>query len=92
MSIDSSVPHEMKVVYIERRKSDFLELNKAIEKGDFSYLEKIGHQVKGNAQSFGFDELSPIGIALENAGKTKDLQKAKSVIKEFGDTINSIQL
>ncbi len=92
MSIEPIVPHEMKVVYIQRRKTDFVELNKAIENGDFSFLEKIGHQVKGNAQSFGFDELSPVGIALEKAAKSKDLAQAKTIVKRFGEIVHSIQL
>lgn len=92
MSIDSRVPHEMKVVYIQRRKSDLVECNKALEAGDFSFLEKVGHQVKGNAQSFGFDQLSPIGIELEDAAKSKDLNRAKLIVKEFSKAVDAIQL
>lgn len=92
MSIDSKVPHEMKVVYIQRRKSDLIECNKALETGDFTFLEKIGHQVKGNAQSFGFDALSPLGIALESAARAKDLTKATSIVKQFNEAVASIQL
>ena len=92
MSIDPNVPYEMKVVYIQRRKSDLIECNKALESGDFSFLEKVGHQVKGNAQSFGFDELSPIGIALESAARSKDLERAKRIVKEFNEAVEGIQV
>lgn len=92
MSIDSNVPYEMKVVYIQRRKADIEECLKAIDAENFSFLEKIGHQVKGNAQSFGFDELSPLGIALEIAAKTKDLPKAKSIVLQFSKTVEEIKI
>lgn len=92
MFMESVASHKMKVVYIQRRKSDFTECMKAIESGDFSFLEKVGHQVKGNAETFGFDELSPIGIALESAAKSKDLAMAKKIVKQFGDIIESIRI
>ena len=92
MYMESIAPHKMKVVYIQRRKSDFTECMKALESGDWSILERVGHQVKGNAETFGFDELSPIGIALESAAKAKDLVMAKKIVKQFGEVVDSIQI
>lgn len=91
MSFGNQVPHEMKVVYIQRRLSDFAECNRAIESGDYSFLEKVGHQVKGNAQSFGFDSLSPIGIALETAAKERNIENIKKAVQDFGTAVANIQ-
>lgn len=91
MTYNDGIPHEMKVVYIQRRLADIAECNKAIETGDFSFLEKIGHQVKGNAQSFGFDDLSPIGIALEEAAKEKNVSTLKKLVQDFSSTVSHIQ-
>lgn len=91
MSFTNQIPHEMKVVYIQRRLSDFAECHKAIEIGDFYFLEKIGHQVKGNAESFGFDALSPIGIALEAAAKEKNIENIKKAVQDFGTAVANIQ-
>ena len=92
MTIDSKVPIEMKGTYVERRKSELLELDKAIENNDFNFMEKIGHQIKGNAQSFGFDQLSPIAVALEKAAKSKDITEAKRVIQQFHEVLKSIYI
>lgn len=91
MSFSNQIPHEMKVVYIQRRLSDFAECNRAIETGDFSFLEKVGHQVKGNAQSFGFDALSPIGVALEAAAKERNIENIKKAVHDFGTAVANIQ-
>ena len=91
MSFSNQIPHEMKVVYIQRRLSDFAECNRAIETGDYSFLEKVGHQVKGNAQSFGFDSLSPIGIALEAAAKERNVDNIKKAVQDFGTAVANIQ-
>jgi HPt (histidine-containing phosphotransfer) domain-containing protein len=81
----------MKVVYIQRRLSDLAECNKAIESGDFSFIEKVGHQVKGNAQSFGFDILSPIGIEMEAAAKAGHIDSIKKAVLDFGTAVENIK-
>lgn len=91
MSLNPEVPHEMKIVYIQRRVADLKECNKAIEAGDFAFLETIGHQIKGNAQSFGFDSLSPIGIALENAAKARNIPELKKIVSDFTYAVEHIQ-
>ena len=91
MSYNPQVPHEMKVIYIQRRLSDLEECRRAIESGDFPFLEKIGHQVKGNAQSFGFDSLSPIGIELEKAAKDRDIPNLKKAVDDFTVAVAHIQ-
>ncbi|MBL7543346.1 MAG: Hpt domain-containing protein [Bdellovibrionaceae bacterium] len=91
MPLSTQIPHEMKIVYIQRRIADLAECNKAIESGDFSFLEKIGHQVKGNAQSFGFDALSPLGIALETAAKSRDIPTLRKVVDDFTHAVEHIQ-
>ena len=90
MYSSSNVPHDKKVVYINRRKSDLIECNRALETGDFTFLEKIGHQIKGNAQSFGFDSLAPIGVALENAARSQDLPRTKTIVFKLSKAIENI--
>ena len=92
MDMSSNVPHEIKVVYINRRKLDLIECNKALETGDFLFLEKVGHQVKGNAQSFGYDFLASYGVDLETAAKSKDLSRAKTIVFEFNKAVEKIKI
>ena len=92
MSTEIDVPKEFRIAYIQRRKTDFIQCLKALESSDFNFLEKIGHQIRGNAQSFGFDELSPIGISLEKAAKAKDLPMARTIVETFGELVDSIHI
>ena len=77
------VPHEFRVQYLERRKSDLQSCMDAIQKNEFATLERIGHQMKGNATSFGFDELATIGELLEDAAKKQDLNRAEDIARNF---------
>ena len=40
---------------------------------DFAKVETIGHQLKGNAATFGFPDLALVGIDLEKAGINQDM-------------------
>jgi HPt (histidine-containing phosphotransfer) domain-containing protein len=92
MATEIDVPEEFRIAYIHRRKADFIECLKALESCDFDFLEKIGHQVRGNAQSFGFDELSPVGTNLEKAAKAKDLSMARKIVENFGEILSTINI
>jgi HPt (histidine-containing phosphotransfer) domain-containing protein len=39
----------------------------AIAAADYTTLSRLSHQMKGSGSSFGFDEVSEIGSALEHA-------------------------
>ena len=77
------IPEEMKVKYIERRKQDYEACLKALETNDFETFLRIGHQLKGNAASFGYDDLGLIAAALENAAKAQDLSLIKNLVSQF---------
>lgn len=65
------VPLEINVKYLERRRLDLEFCRRSLEKGDFSEIEKIGHQLKGNGHTFGYPEISEIGKNLESAAVQK---------------------
>jgi HPt (histidine-containing phosphotransfer) domain-containing protein len=67
--------------YLLRRTQDLRNIAEAIKSGNFSRIQTIGHQLKGNAVSFGFDELSEIGRDLEAAAEAKDLEDLSRILK-----------
>ncbi|MDH4120556.1 MAG: Hpt domain-containing protein [Deltaproteobacteria bacterium] len=58
--------------FLERRRQDMPLLKAALAKGDFETLRTKGHQVKGAGGGYGFDHLSQIGRAIEEAAKVKN--------------------
>lgn len=78
------IPYEMRVTYYKRRLEDYSACLKAIENQKTDFLQTVGHQMKGNAQPFGFDELAVIGNELEIAAKANDWQKIKILVEKFG--------
>ncbi|MES2803771.1 MAG: Hpt domain-containing protein [Bdellovibrionota bacterium] len=81
------VPVEARQKYLDRRKQDITACNEAIAKQDFHFLERIGHQIKGNAVTFGFDELTHVAVAMEQAAKAKDLTQLKELVEKFASAV-----
>ena len=62
------LPIKMMTTYLERRLVDIDRLRQSLENGSVDEFNRIGHQLKGNARSFGFDELEPLGLRMEMLG------------------------
>jgi HPt (histidine-containing phosphotransfer) domain-containing protein len=77
------IPEEMKAKYIERRKQDYAVCLDALKNNDFETFLRIGHQLKGNAASFGYDDLGLIAVELENAAKEQNLSQIKNSLTQF---------
>jgi HPt (histidine-containing phosphotransfer) domain-containing protein len=75
----------MKQRYLERRKADFALLVDAISRNDFETLMRVGHQIKGNAATFGFSDLEDLAKDLENCGRTSDISEAQRLIDKMSE-------
>lgn len=82
------VPSEIIARYLKRRKQDLEICLIALERKNFPELEKIGHQLKGSASTFGHPELSIIGNKLEKSSKRKEIQLIKESIRELSSWLS----
>jgi CheY-like chemotaxis protein len=73
--------------YLERRLKDIADLRLTLDSDDFSLAFKIGHQLKGNAQTFGYPEFSNIGIGIEKSAIDKDKLKLRKAIDELEEAV-----
>ena len=77
------IPEEARLKYIERRKTDLETCKNALKQKDFDSIARVGHQVKGNASTFGYEDLSSIAIDLEKCALSKDASGLDSVLGRF---------
>jgi PAS domain S-box-containing protein len=64
--------------FLEGRHDDVKIIREAIESNDFVNIQRLGHDMKGCGQSYGFDHISVIGKHLEAAAKISDTQEILS--------------
>jgi len=53
--------------FLSRKRGDLDRLRSALAIDDFETIQRIGHDLKGSGETFGFPELSAFGAALERA-------------------------
>jgi HPt (histidine-containing phosphotransfer) domain-containing protein len=61
--------------FLVHRERDAATIRGCLADGDFETIARLGHNMRGNGPSYGFDELAEIGERLEDAanGKSADL-------------------
>jgi HPt (histidine-containing phosphotransfer) domain-containing protein len=86
------VPVELKIKYLERRRVDIDHLISSLEDDDFGPAIKLGHQVKGNAGTFEFPQMAPIGLEIETAAKNQDKNQILMLVQRMSSEIHSASL
>jgi HPt (histidine-containing phosphotransfer) domain-containing protein len=77
------IPRDAQIRYLERRKKDIESLRSALRNQTFDEFKRIGHQIKGNAASFGYHDLEKVAIQLEVAGERRDAEEARRQLELF---------
>jgi len=55
--------------YLENRLKDIAAIRTALAQGDYEAIRSVGHKMKGSGGGYGFDEITNIGRAIEDAAK-----------------------
>lgn len=78
------LPASMYVNYLARRKADHARLASAISSpAGIEDFKTVGHQIKGNASSFGFNELVSIGEAMERLSAPQLASEGSRLLEDF---------
>lgn len=77
------VPVELKIRYLSRRIQDIERLRQSLDQDDYTFALRMGHQVKGNAVTFGVPQIAFLGFEIENAAKKKDKEKVKILMQKM---------
>jgi HPt (histidine-containing phosphotransfer) domain-containing protein len=83
MEFRMEISKEQRQKYLSRREADLKDCVLSLENKNIATLERIGHQMKGNGATFGFDALSDIGQGLEKAARAHDWKKMEEFVKAF---------
>ena len=78
--------------YLENRRKDAEELQKALARSDFEVIRVLGHKMKGSGGGYGFDEISEIGRALEDAAKQSQAGKIREEIQRLRHYLDHVEV
>ncbi len=89
--VDSAIA-EIAPIYLQNIRADLGRLLEAEQTGDFETIRTLGHNLKGTGASYGFDRISEIGAVMEQAGKDKLLEPARTCIAEFKIYLENVRV
>jgi HPt (histidine-containing phosphotransfer) domain-containing protein len=78
--------------FLTRKHVDLQTLRNALESGDFAAIGALGHKIKGEGGSFGFDAISEIGAALEATAKKGDPESARQLVTDLSEYLEKIEI
>ena len=94
MQKEYKIPAELKDMlpgYLSRRDLDVQALKTFALNDDYNSVSKLGHKLKGNGSSFGFDYISEIGSELMISCDRKNMSEIKKLISNFEQEILNIK-
>lgn len=78
--------------YLENRRKDIAEMAAALERGDFETIRFLGHKMKGTGGGYGFDRITEIGEALEDAAKRSQTQEIRDQIDRLQVYLDNVEV
>ena len=71
--------------FLDNRRRDVQMLKTALQQNNLAQIHIIGHRMKGDGGGYGFDAISKMGAALEQAAAREDLDAIRRHTAELVD-------
>jgi len=78
--------------FLENRRKDAAALDTALQGNDWMTLRLLGHRMKGDGGGYGFEEISRIGEALEQAAMREDRAVVQSQTTALADFLAKVEI
>jgi HPt (histidine-containing phosphotransfer) domain-containing protein len=78
--------------FLENRRKDIKSMGEALKQGDFETIRVLGHSMKGAGGSYGFDAVTDIGKALEDAAKNTNAVEIQRSVGELAAYISRVEV
>ncbi len=77
--------------FLELCRNDVAGMRSELAQGNFDSLRKTGHKLKGAGGSYGFDDVTRIGAAVEAAAKSADGARLGGLIEELARYLERVR-
>ena len=76
--------------FLENRRRDAQTLETALQESNLAQIQLIGHRMRGDGGGYGFDAISTMGAALEQAAAREDRDAIRRHIAELIDFLDRV--
>lgn len=77
------ITKEMRETYLKRRLDELDRCRSALKEAEWDLISRVGHKIKGNAETFGFESLTNIGNEIETAAQAKNPVKVSESLDQL---------
>jgi HPt (histidine-containing phosphotransfer) domain-containing protein len=78
--------------FLARKRDDLHRILDATGKGDYSVITHLAHRIKGEGGSYGFDRMTELGRAMEEAARKQDAATVERVSRELLNWLDRIEV
>jgi len=78
--------------YLENRRKDITEILAALDHSDFETIRFLGHKMKGSGGGYGFDGITEIGGACEEAAKQSGAREVREQVNRLQAYLENVEV
>ena len=78
--------------FLLNRRQDVIVMLNALDRGDFKTVGDLGHGMKGAGGSWGFQRITDIGAALEQAAESADDDVSRRWVGELSRYLDRVEI
>jgi len=78
--------------FLDNRRKDLATIQEALDRNDFETVRVLGHSMKGAGGGYGFDAITDIGAALEEAAKDRQPDGIRRGLRDLADYLDRVEV
>jgi len=83
---------DMIPVFLQNCRQNVIAMLDALDRGDFETVEILGHGMRGAGGSYGFQAITDIGTALEQAAESADTDASRKWMGELSRYLDRVEI
>ena len=88
----NSIIADLTPEFLQNRRQDVITLLGALDRDDFETVARLGHGMRGAGGSYGFQTITDIGAALEQAAKSADNDTSRKWVAELSNYLDRVEI
>jgi CheY-like chemotaxis protein len=78
--------------FLQNRRQDVIAILDGLDRGEFELVEHLGHGMRGAGGSWGFQAITDIGAALEQAAHSADTAASRKWVGELSSYLDRVEV
>ncbi len=78
--------------FLQNRRRDVIAMLGALDRDDYETVETLGHGMKGAGGSWGFEGITDIGAAIEQAAESADNETSRKWVGELSRYLDRVEI